>query len=433
MVCQAASQTRFRALKHENGIAGKPTIIVRVIACFQPLQDCQAEYFRHLLKPVTTFHLLVGDCFGPFIWMVRANDSWICPQHSSWQLPQLNCMSALHEPRQQQCLPSPTIRSTRMFSAHAALLGSTYPNLQRLNSEQINEVQGLHQGLPPHLRTSLPNPNPYFSGKQSAIPCRCDGMDVPNTNSVSHKKGFFIFDQSENHTRLVYNSVFPSIQNPSFVTAKLNYDYDDWGKEGNTARMDQIDPTKYVFHKVSGENHMIDEESEMHEDTEEINALLYSDGDEDSDDDYSEDDEVRSTGNSPLVIKEGYGKQEEVEDLRKEVTSNDGPNKRQKLLNGRYNKSSPTDTASSVKLDGSHEYGNDVESGYADSHTPGGGLDRTFGKMRSKKEKIRDILRVLQDIIPGTKGKDPSKVIDEAIDYLTSMKLKAENLGVSLH
>ena len=97
MVCQAASQTRFRALKHENGVAGCATIIVRVIACFQPLQDCQvrirvlalhieipinfclfvalafqdassmcmrvkliclwnllqAEYFRHLLKPVT--------------------------------------------------------------------------------------------------------------------------------------------------------------------------------------------------------------------------------------------------------------------------------------------------------------------------------------------------------------------------------------------
>ncbi|KAG5052602.1 hypothetical protein JHK87_004800 [Glycine soja] len=53
MVCQAASQTRFRALKHENGYAGSSTIIVRVIACFQPLTDCQAEYFRHLLKPVT--------------------------------------------------------------------------------------------------------------------------------------------------------------------------------------------------------------------------------------------------------------------------------------------------------------------------------------------------------------------------------------------
>lgn len=314
-----------------------------------------------------------------------------------------------------------------MFSAHA------YPNLQRLNSEQIKEAHGLPQGLPPHLKTSLPTPNPYLVGKQSAIPRRCDGMDVANTNSMSHKKGFLIFDQSENHTRLIYNSVFPPIQNPSFVTAKLNYTYDDWHKVGKTARLDQIDPFKYVFHDVSGENHVIDEESEMHEDTEEINALLYSDDDEDSDDDYSEDDEVRSTGNSPLGIKEGYGKQEEVEELSKEVASYDGPNKRQKLLNGGYNKSSPTDTASSVKLDGSHEYDNDVESGYADSHTPVEGLGRILGKMQSKKEKICEILRVLEDIIPGTKGKDPLIVIDEAIDYLKSMKLKAENLGVSFH
>ncbi|KAI6687864.1 hypothetical protein NL676_024692 [Syzygium grande] len=40
-------------MKHENGTAGNSTIVVRIIACFQPLHDCQAEYFRHLLKPVT--------------------------------------------------------------------------------------------------------------------------------------------------------------------------------------------------------------------------------------------------------------------------------------------------------------------------------------------------------------------------------------------
>ncbi|KAK7275823.1 hypothetical protein RIF29_16947 [Crotalaria pallida] len=59
MVCQAASQTKFRALKHENGIAGSSTIIVRVIACFQPLRECQPEYFRQLLKPL--FFLLVKE------------------------------------------------------------------------------------------------------------------------------------------------------------------------------------------------------------------------------------------------------------------------------------------------------------------------------------------------------------------------------------
>lgn len=65
MVCQAASQTRFRALKHENGIAGNATIIVRVIACFQPLQDCQVSkrsrcaLFSPLARYVRNFS--VGD------------------------------------------------------------------------------------------------------------------------------------------------------------------------------------------------------------------------------------------------------------------------------------------------------------------------------------------------------------------------------------
>ncbi|KAJ0695332.1 hypothetical protein HanOQP8_Chr10g0348451 [Helianthus annuus] len=49
MVCQSAGQTRFRALKHLNGTAGSATIIVKVIACFQPLQDCQVRYTYFIL------------------------------------------------------------------------------------------------------------------------------------------------------------------------------------------------------------------------------------------------------------------------------------------------------------------------------------------------------------------------------------------------
>ncbi|KAF4368400.1 hypothetical protein F8388_019117 [Cannabis sativa] len=49
--------------------------------------------------------------------------------------------------------------------------------------------------------------------------------------------------------------------------------------------------------------------------------------------------------------------------------------------------------------------------------------------MRSKKDKILQVLRVLESIIPGVKGKDPLLVIDEAIDYLRIAKLKAETLG----
>uniref|UniRef100_A0A6N2MGX9 Uncharacterized protein n=1 Tax=Salix viminalis TaxID=40686 RepID=A0A6N2MGX9_SALVM len=64
MVCQAASQTNFRALKHENGIAGCATIIVRVIACFQPLQDCQIYFSTFVFKLswiVLFFSLLLNE------------------------------------------------------------------------------------------------------------------------------------------------------------------------------------------------------------------------------------------------------------------------------------------------------------------------------------------------------------------------------------
>ncbi|KAJ0751575.1 hypothetical protein HanLR1_Chr05g0194861 [Helianthus annuus] len=58
MVCQSAGQTRFRALKHLNGTAGSATIIVKVIACFQPLQDCQVRCSFIFLLNLLLFEFL---------------------------------------------------------------------------------------------------------------------------------------------------------------------------------------------------------------------------------------------------------------------------------------------------------------------------------------------------------------------------------------
>ncbi|KAH7330957.1 hypothetical protein KP509_04G095600 [Ceratopteris richardii] len=52
MICQAASLIRFHACKHLSGTSGHQTMNFRIIAGFQPSHTCQAEYFRHLLKPV---------------------------------------------------------------------------------------------------------------------------------------------------------------------------------------------------------------------------------------------------------------------------------------------------------------------------------------------------------------------------------------------
>ena len=83
MVCQAAGQTRFRALKYENGIAGSATIVVRVIACFQPLQDCQVFFsffifHSFLIFFVQTFMkeldtLMLGDVCISFVYISFLN------------------------------------------------------------------------------------------------------------------------------------------------------------------------------------------------------------------------------------------------------------------------------------------------------------------------------------------------------------------------
>ena len=69
MVCQAAGQTRFRALKYENGIAGSATIVVRVIACFQPLQDCQVCFLCLFLPINIIFVSLYEGIRYPHVWL----------------------------------------------------------------------------------------------------------------------------------------------------------------------------------------------------------------------------------------------------------------------------------------------------------------------------------------------------------------------------
>lgn len=365
-----------------------------------------------------------------FGFMVKARDSWLSSQPSSQQLPNSNCMSTLLETRQQECLPSLTNHSSCKFSVPVALPGSTGPRLQNLKTEQINEARGPLRCLPPDFHALLPTPTSYINGKQSTFPYGLSGMVVPDANFPGLcQKGFLIFNQSENQTRLFYNYVRPPTQSPSIANERLDSGYDDLQMVDNAAKMDRVDSTKNVSCEASGGK----TESEMHEDTEEINALLYSDDDgNDSHDGYVEDDEVTSTGRfPPMHMKDGYEKQEHIGEITEDVASSDGPNKRQKMFDGGYNKSSLLYTASLVNLDGSHEDDNNPESGYADGQTGVEGSGCTLGNMRSKKDKILEILRVLESIIPGVKGKDPLLVIDGAIDYLMITKLKAETLGVS--
>ncbi|KAG6588761.1 Transcription factor basic helix-loop-helix 143, partial [Cucurbita argyrosperma subsp. sororia] len=380
MVCQAASQTRFRALKHENGIGGKPTIIVKVIACFQPLQNCQAEYFRHLLKPgKSETYSSCGDWF--FV-------EWL------------------------PCL----IPDTYISSARAKFRGSSNPHVG-LNSEQKN---GLLHSFPSYLGTVRPHVLPYLVEKHCNSSLGHARMTLPGSNTEFSKKEYIIFDQSANQTSVMYSSGCAQI--PISISAKncshgLNDDEEEAAGD--------IDFKNYLFHKCPLNNGLAGEESEMHEDTEEINALLYSD----DDNHYSSDDEVTSTGHSPPLIKELYDKQ--TEEMNEEVASSDGPRKRQRLLDGGHNKLS--DAPVSVKVDAFNNYGVDTKSSYTGGDSQGHQMDSVSGNFSSKKAKLRETLKLLESMVPGAEGKHPMSIIDDAIDYLKSLKFKAKSCGAGCH
>ncbi|KAK7328111.1 hypothetical protein VNO77_22207 [Canavalia gladiata] len=404
MVCQAASQTRFRALKHENGIEGEPTIIVRVIACFQPLHDCQAEYFRHLLKPVTII-TSTGHFFG---WMVKAHKYWPYPHHVAWPSPYLNCSCTLAELG--SCVHSAYLNpGTCIFPAVSIYPGFTAPAIPSLKTEQTNEVQGFAQ---------YPKSEPCLKETRA-------GGAMQNANRASLQKKLLIFDHSGNRTRMLYSPVFPLVQSP-IVTAKQLAQAYDVNEKAQATNMGQKHLPIYSSPEESDKDHIVDEESEMHEDTEEINALLYSDDSDSGSDDDDDDDEVTSTGHSPLVTKRTYVMQEQFEDTKEEVASSDWPNKRQKSIDGGYNRLPPlVDSASSVRLNETCEYVSDAESknssGRVSSARQTKGDNSTAAVIQLKKDKIRESLKVLENLIPGAKGKHPLLVIDGTIEYLKSL------------
>ncbi|GER30418.1 transcription factor, partial [Striga asiatica] len=383
MVCQAASQTRFKAHKHENGMAGKTTIIVKVIACFQPLQNCQAEYFRHLLKPVTdlesfsefdmiviTIYTLPGFFFF-FGWMFTAKESR--------KITYSDQMALLQNDRNYNVPffpPSKLTANGTAFLGQSASNNLPVPNTGQEKAAKLSSTE-----------------NPLIHNK----PTDNDSLWAP-------QKRFLIFDQTGNQTKLFFSPSF-SPQNQSFPpTAKGPFG--EMAAGVNTEFL-----ANPIFEEKWDENHLSDGEGEndVPEDSDEIDALFYSDSEFDDkyDDDDDDDDDVASTDHTPFTIEEGYNIKEKLfEEQTENVVDSNGPQKRQKLLDGTLNKS--------VAI-----YGNP----YVDKETD--------SVKREKKVKIRQAMGILESIIPGLNVKHPLSVIDKAIVYLKSMKTEAEALGLS--
>nr|GEY00705.1 transcription factor bHLH143-like [Tanacetum cinerariifolium] len=231
---------------------------------------------------------------------------------------------------------------------------------------------------------------------------------------VTHgvQKKFLVFDQSNDRTTLIYSSTPAQYHIPKpllFFNAK---------KESSVIEK-HLDT--HFFNPFPDDGNTT--ASEMQEDSEELKALLYSDDESD----YSEDEEEQSTGHSPDLIA-GLDRHECKDDNLEEVASSTGCRKRPKreledtASSGKsgVNCSGEADLSSCGNNSGVRNRVSDVES-------------KTFPPVkRARKEKLWETINILQNLVPSGKSgnKDAMVILDEAIDYLRILKVKAIALGL---
>ncbi|CAL9229723.1 unnamed protein product [Arabidopsis halleri] len=268
--------------------------------------------------------------------------------------------------------------------------------------------------LQPPFPALLSSYDQQSCGKQvSCLNGRSSCGAAPEGPIKSSWKRFLVFDQSGDQTRLLQCGF------PLWFPSSMD------GERGNI--LDSLHPEKgfskdhAIQEKIlQREDHVNgDEESDMHEDTEEINVLLYSD--DDDNDDWESDDEVMSTGHSPFPVEQ-QACNKTTEELDETESSVDGPHlKRQKLLDHSYRDSSLSLVGTKVK--GLSDE-NLPESNISSKQETGSGLSDE----QSSKYKIHTALRILESVVPGAKGKEALLLLDEAIDYLQLLK---QNLSSS--
>ncbi|KAF9663387.1 hypothetical protein SADUNF_Sadunf17G0044600 [Salix dunnii] len=311
-----------------------------------------------------------------FVTLEQAEKSWLFPPHSTWKLPNFHCMTTSLDHAQLQCSPECMNPGTCMTSANMTMPGLAVSSIPNLKTQQGNEAYGLPRCLPSNFQNFLLATNPYDRENLSVFSYGYGREGVQNPIPGCQRR-FLVFDQSGNEQRLIYSSFGPPVSKPTAADAKPipgYYDHNEYA-----AKMDQ---TKLKLPEVSDENHFHSEEKQ-------------------------------------------------AEKIIEEVTSSDGPNKRQKLIDGEYKKSCLVDTASSVKVERFHGNDHDMEPNYAKRQSQEGEMISILSSKQFRKDKIRATLKILESIIPGAKDKEPLLVLDEAIDYLKSLKHKAKALEVN--
>lgn len=355
--------------------------------------------------------------------MVELSGSWLYQQHPPLESSVFtNCMIAPVEHRQHESLPA-SMNPCRV-SATFGLNGFGFSGLN--DTSLTIEGNGSLQKSAPHFQAPLTD-NQCHGGHGFHFPARAGDKLSTCELPYAQQKKFLIFDQSNNETRLIFSSLSPRMENLATPLAtscpawSLRDDsfgaYHHYHAEKQEKVMEQAWTKTPALCEESGENEIIDEFSEMREDTEEINALLYSEDDDDDGLDDEDDDEV-SSGHSPLPKEIRYcEKHVDEKENDDEVASLERSSKRQKAVHSVHDKlwQSPTDEEIN---DG--DYIEALEEGVCPA----------IGSKRPRKDKIHDTLRVLESIIPGLKSKDPLVVLDEAISYLKCLRCNAKNMSL---
>lgn len=339
------------------------------------------------------------------------------------------------ELRQYESLPAsinPCIGSSTL-----GLNGFEFPGFpERCLTHETNGLLGKYWPLP---QTPFLAPNgypiehtPLFSARVDVQPSAYELPPCPQ------EKQFLIFDQSGDETRLIFSSLCPRVQNLTTIEPK----HPAWSPQdappttlfgaNHFPAEKQADKAQWVkvptLHEESGENEIVEEGSRFREDSEDINALLYSSDDDGSDSNCDEDNDELSTGRSPLAFGGDCEEltEHEAKDFN-EVDSFDVSSKRQKTSDGAHNELSLLHATAMSRGNLSYEniHGGDMIC--ALDHEEFG---PTLGKKRLRKEKIRDTLRALESIIPGVKSKNPLIILDEAISYLKCLKHNAQVMSM---
>lgn len=345
--------------------------------------------------------------------------SWLHQPQSDGQSLNLNILNAPFRQGMQNC-PAYANPCSNFDSANGILPLNGSSQVLNAKPTQPHDSRGwfyclprFRQGFAPVLNSAPPNKN-------------C-GDVASDTKSGCARKRFLVFDQSGDQTTLIFSSGIGGPVNyvPSWCPKPSNTF--TLNKEEPRTKQDENNPSRSFSHDEFGDRDCKDDDarSEMHEDSEELDALLYSDDESD----YSEDEEEASTGHSPSITAYD-NKRAWIEENGEEFGSSAGLAKRQKISYRCNDVPSLMDTASSVKTGKYFEYKDDAESSCGNSKNV---LEESRSLCRnplSRKEKIRETISILESIIPDVKGKDPNAVIDEAIQYLRSLKDKAKVLGL---